>query len=59
MLQNIFSKVHAKKVKFAMKIQISPHCEDDSKETTIQDEFYVGTDSELISILKLIVLLDH
>ena len=42
-----------------MKIQISPHCDDDSNETTIQDQFYVETDSELKSILKRIELLYH
>ena len=42
-----------------MKIQISPHCEDKSNETAIQDQFYVGTDSELKSILKRIVPLYH
>ena len=26
-----------------MKIQISPHCEDESNEPAIQDQFYVGT----------------
>ena len=59
LLQKFYSKVHAKKVKFAMEIQISPHCDDHSKETAIQDEFYLGTDSELKSILKRIVLLNH
>ena len=59
LLQKFYSKVHAKKIKFAMKIQISPHCDDDSNETTIQDQFYVETDSELKSILKRIELLYH
>ena len=52
LLQMFYSKVHAKKIKFAMKIQISPHCDDDSNETAIQNQFYIGTDSELKSLSK-------
>lgn len=39
-------KLHAKKVKFAMKIQRSPICEDERHETALLDQFYVETDSE-------------
>ena len=41
---NLLSKVHAKKIKFSMKIQITPYCEDERNETAVQDQFYVETD---------------
>ena len=51
MKKYLLSKVHAKKIKFSMKIQITPYCEDEPNDIAAQDQFYVGTDFKLNSTI--------